>query len=190
MLDKDPTEVFQGTGIYMCYCKGTVTSFFITDETDPCYQYSSDLNGGTLLTNVVSYSIVIVNIILRTINIMFINKIGYHTESEQIKAVMTAVFISTFFNTAILLLLTNANLSDSFLRFIPINDGQFTDLTQNWYLDIGPSLVMTMLINAFFIYVEFGIAFGMKFFFRCLDRRTCCWWRESARNKTKKMTIQ
>lgn len=125
----------------MCYCKGTVTSFFISDESDTCYQYSSDLNGGTLLTSVVSYSIVIVNIILRTINIKFINMIGYHTESEQIKAVMTAVFISTFFNTAILLLLTNANLSDSFLSFIPINDGQFTDLTQNWYLDIGPSLV-------------------------------------------------
>jgi len=88
-----------------------------------------DLSGGTLLTSAVSYSIVIVNIILRTINIMFISKIGYHTESEQIKAVMTAVFISTFFNTAVLLLLTNANLSDSFLRFLPINSGIFTDLS-------------------------------------------------------------
>lgn len=166
----------------MCYCKGTVTSFFITDESDPCYQYSMDLSGGALLTNAVSYSIVIVNIILRTINIIFITKIGYHTESEQIKAVMTAVFISTFFNTAILLLLTNANLSETFLKFLPVHEGIFTDLTQNWYLDIGPSLVQTMLINAFFIYAEFAIAFGMKFLFRCLDRKSCCWWRESAKS--------
>ena len=67
---------------------------------------------------VISFSVVIINLILRTINMKLIALIGYHTESEQTKATMTAVFLSTFLNTGILVLLTNANTMQTFLKFI------------------------------------------------------------------------
>jgi hypothetical protein len=47
--------------------------------------------------------------VIREINIRLIKKIGFHTESRQIQAIFISVFVATFFNTAILFLLTNAN---------------------------------------------------------------------------------
>jgi hypothetical protein len=40
-----------------------------------------------------------------------IKKVGYKTISGEISAIMVTIFIATFFNTAILLLLADANLS-------------------------------------------------------------------------------
>ena len=62
-----------------------------------------------MLSNFVSYFIVIFNMVIREINIRLIKKIGFYTESRQIQAIFISVFVATFFNTAILLLLTNAN---------------------------------------------------------------------------------
>lgn len=71
--------------------------------------FVDDLFGGAALSKVVSISIVVINIILRTIMLSLIKWIGYHTESEQTGAIMTSIFVVQFFNTAILLILTNAN---------------------------------------------------------------------------------
>jgi len=38
-----------------------------------------------------------------------ISFIGYYTESQQTLVIKSSIFISQFFNTAILLILTNAN---------------------------------------------------------------------------------
>ena len=111
--------------------------------------------------------------------------VGYHTESGLLKGIMTAIWISTFFNTAILILLTNANTSYTFLNFIPLN-GQYTDLTENWYINIGGSLVSTMTINSVYIYIDFGVSYGMKLLFRCLDDGIWC----CKKGRTKKITQQ
>lgn len=53
--------------------------------------------------------------------------------------IMQSIFITSFINTGIILLLTNANLEYSVLNWIPINN-QYTDFSYNWYLDTAPSL--------------------------------------------------
>jgi hypothetical protein len=85
---------------------------------------------------------------------MIIKRIGLHTKSEEIASNATIIFISTFFNTAILLLLTNANTSQTMFKWIPFH-GYYTDLNEDWYLDMAPSLVLTMLINSIYMYVNF-----------------------------------
>jgi hypothetical protein len=64
---------------------------------------------GTSLDLAVSIVTVIINIILVEVSIMMISMIGYHNETLQSKAIMITVFISEFFNTAILIMLVNAN---------------------------------------------------------------------------------
>lgn len=59
-----------------------------------------------------SYSIVIINYVLRVFIIKLISYIGKDTESEQTKLITNGVFIVQFFNTGILLLLVNANLNE------------------------------------------------------------------------------
>ena len=97
-----------------------------------------------------------------------IKLIGYHTESQEVSSIMTSIFISTFFNTAILLLIMNANTQYTILYWIPLR-GEYTDLTENWYLQLGPSLILTMSINAVYPYCELGIYLVTKGLLRCLD---------------------
>jgi hypothetical protein len=66
------------------------------------------------------------------------------------------VTTATYFNTAILILLTNANTEDTILEWLPFN-GAYTDLDKNWYLQVGKGLILTMLINAFYVYIDIAI---------------------------------
>lgn len=81
--------------------------------------------------------------------------------SENVRLIMTSIFATSFVNTGVILLLTNADLSYSPLSFIPINN-QYSDLNQDWYLDIGPGLIKTMGIMAFYPYIEIMIFGGIK----------------------------
>ena len=74
-----------------------------------------------------------INSIIRTVSIMLISKIGFKTFTIQTSAVMILVTTATYFNTAILILLTNANTEDTVLEWLPLR-GAYSDLNANWYL--------------------------------------------------------
>lgn len=116
--------------------------------------------------------------------LILIKWIGYHTESGQTSAIMTSIFVVQFFNTAILLILTNANTSDAGLGFLPFK-GMYSDLTFEWYNDIGSSFIMTMLVGALLPIIEFASGYGQKVVFKFLDRGCKCKGED-----TKKKTIQ
>ena len=66
--------------MYLCYCK--LHSSFIRDARDKeseCYQYWWDRFWGLGLTNLVTVLVSVVNIVIRTVNIYLIGKIGFHT---------------------------------------------------------------------------------------------------------------
>lgn len=179
--DKDNTMDKMGTGIYQCFCTRYPGS---KSEVPICDQYSKDQLVGLGLSNIVSFSIVIVNFILRTANMILIKYIGHHTESKQTTGIMTSIFVSSLFNTAILLLLANANTQQTWLFWLPFK-GEYPDLTYEWYNDVGSSLIITMLTAAFMPAVEFMIQLSMRTAFRILDSGFKC-----RKYSTKKKTIQ
>jgi hypothetical protein len=61
---------------------------------------------------IVQIAIVTINFILRKIILALVESIGKDTESEQTRLQTNAVFIVQFFNTALLLLMVNANLEE------------------------------------------------------------------------------
>lgn len=63
------------------------------------------------ITEGVSVAITVVNILIRTFNIFLITRIGYYTVSKETGAIVNSIFISTFINTALVLLFGNANFS-------------------------------------------------------------------------------
>jgi len=77
-----------------------------------CKDYVEDFYISFATTNLVQYLIVAINFILRLFIIKLIFFIGKDTESEQTKLITDGVFIVQFFNTALLLLLVNANLEE------------------------------------------------------------------------------
>lgn len=125
--------------------------------------------GGKALAQFVAMSIVVINIILKMIMLVLVKWIGYHTESEQTSQIMSSIFITQFFNTGILLILTNANTADAGLFFLPFK-GKYNDLNSDWYNDIGASFIITMGTAAVMPAIELCIAYGMQFAFQFMDK--------------------
>ena len=55
------------------------------------------------------------------------------------------IFLFTFMNTGVLLLLTNANLKSQGINL----NGTYSDFNTNWYLIAGDVLTQTMVLNSF-----------------------------------------
>ena len=75
-LDRKNTSARMGTGVYECFCKeGTASG------EDICSDYKNDQLEDLLIAQVVSFSIIAGNLVLRAVVIILIRFIGYYTES-------------------------------------------------------------------------------------------------------------
>ena len=83
-----------------------------------CEQYLSDKLTSKVLGTSISFIIIAVNLILKTTIIALITWIGEDTVSEQLASITNGVFYAQFFNTGILLLLVNANMTEHGPKFI------------------------------------------------------------------------
>lgn len=134
--------------------------------------------------------ITVVNIIIRTVVIYMIKKVGYHTETAEISAIMVTVYVATFFNTGILLLLADANTRQvQSLAWFPLLDGPFPDLTEDWYIIIAPSLILTMFLNAITPYIEIVSYLLTDAINKGLDQGCCNYLKCKAEKSTKCKTI-
>jgi hypothetical protein len=173
-LDKDYTLYKQGTGIYQCYCKGrsyTELAESGLSDGDTCHKYFVQFGGGYALGELVTVVITVVNLIIRDVVIWMIKKVGYHTNTAEISAIMVTIYVATFFNTGILLLLADANLSQvKMLSWLPGFKGPFPDLTEEWYIVIAPSLILTMVLNAIAPWISVCSGLASQAVFRGLDQ--------------------
>jgi len=114
---------------------------------------------------------------------MLVDWIGFNTETERLSKTTTVTFAVQFFNTAILLLLVGANWSEQPITFW-LTGGQFSDFNEIWFRSIGNTICGLMWVNAFFPIIEAIGYFGLRLFFRLLDRGCSC-----DKYKTKKTSI-
>jgi hypothetical protein len=82
-----------------------------------------------------------------------------------------------FFNTAMIFLLVNGNLSEQFFSF-GITEGPYSDFNSDWFRTVGNVLIDTMLFNAWFPLLEFVaywylFRFLYRFFDRCKNKGAC-----------------
>jgi hypothetical protein len=86
--------------------------------------------------------------------ISLITWIGEDTVSEQLASITNGVFYAQFFNTGILLLIVNANMTEHGPVFITkYIAGRHHDYMPVWYAEVGAKIVQTMLINSILPYV-------------------------------------
>jgi len=170
------------SGVLTCFCQAQqklvgLTKLGETVYTDGkrsatvCDEWLTDKFSSLAYSKIVSVSINIVNFVLRTLLILLVKFIGEDTKSEQTRSVKVAVFVCQFFNTAVLLLLFNANMSETHIPFFSeVLTGEFTDFNEEWYTDIGCTIIKAMIIAALFPLIE-AVLFGtLKFVFKMLDR--------------------
>ena len=79
--------------------------------------------------------------------VFLVSKQGLKQISEVSTSIMIYLFVVQYFNTGILFMFSNANLENSFLSFLLMHN-KYDDFTQDWYLEIGPQIVATMVIDS------------------------------------------
>lgn len=146
------------------YCKTWATSFVATQ----------------LLSLLAVITVVVVNVLLARILDVLVAMEKHHTESSMVVSRVVKVFLAQFCNTALLLVVINANL-DYFVdatgsatarafRALPVLAGKYSDFTPAWYNDVGVSLMLTMIINTFSPHVYAVLHYGALETRRFVDR--------------------
>lgn len=175
-------------GFYKTYCilKAADSPALSGYSNELCGDYSDSLIEGKVYNQLVTTGIVVINMILRIFIIKLIIYIGKDTESEQTRLISNGVFVVQFFNTALLLLLVNANMSEQggFFDILSKQSG-IPDFNSTWFNEIGTTLVAAMLFNVYWPVVEFFVFGGMRQAFRLMDRGFSC-----NHELTKKTTLQ
>lgn len=147
-----------------------------------CNEFVQDNLRNLFFSRSVQFMIIGINYVLRLFIIKLIIFIGKDTETEQTRLTTNGIFIVQFFNTAILLLLCNANLYEQGLGLF---NGKLSDFDAIWFNDIGSTLVGAMMFNVYWPAMEFSVWLGYRIGFRMLDRCFRC-----DKHNTKKITIQ
>ncbi|KAG7402115.1 hypothetical protein PHYBOEH_005678 [Phytophthora boehmeriae] len=108
--------------------------------------------------------VVAVNLILARVLNALVAMEKHHTRSSRVVSRVTKVFIAQFCNTALLMLVINAN-GDYFsspktasktgtssggfsLGSLNMLNGEYSDFSADWYNDVGVALMLTIIINS------------------------------------------
>ena len=81
----------------------------------------------------------------------------FNTLTSMYHGIMVWVFMAQFFNTAILLLIVNANLKEIWHPLGSILAGIYPDFTSAWYREVGSLFAKAMCINIIQPITEFLI---------------------------------
>jgi len=131
-----------------------------------------------------SYLLTGVNFVLRKVVIALVTWIGYKTNTKELERITTIVFLCQFFNTAFLLLMVNADLSEQNFDW-GLTSGSISDFNSVWFKSVGNTLISAMIFNGVFPVIDFFMFFGLRLLFRLLD--SSCTLKMY---KTKKTSIQ
>jgi hypothetical protein len=103
------------------------------------------------------YVLIIFNKILTFVVIYAVMWIGYRTETAQLERITMVTFLCQFFNTGFILMLVNADCSEQPILGLFVNSGSYADFNSDFFKTIGSTVVATMLFNAYFPVLYFGL---------------------------------
>jgi len=182
----------QSSGVLQCFCQEQYKSHRDTVLSDSygqkdgepiCLEYYEEVTSVYVWTSALSYLLIGINYVLRTICIMLVDWIGFSTETVRLSKTTTITFVVQFFNSAFLLLMVNANLSEQPFDF-GLTAGTMPDFNSLWFRSVGDVIVAAMVFNLYYPIIEVAMYWGLRVFFRCLDRGCKC------RGPTKSTSIQ
>lgn len=156
--------------------EGNYTAKITTNSTEVtvpmCKTYFSDVIYSKVIGQSIAFIIIAVNTILRLVIIALITWVGEDTNSEQLGSITNGVFYAQFFNTGLLLLLVNANMTEhepkAITKYIK---GTYYDYFPAWYSDVGMKILQTMIVNSIMPYVTLVTGFAIPWVKRKLDRK-------------------
>lgn len=117
---------------------------------------TNDLLISKILGLCISLVVVAINILLRISIIFMLKKFGPPTRSKETSAILEGIFIAQFINTALVILIVCANLSEHEPKEVTkIFNGPFYDFSPKWYTTVGTKVCITLTIETLIPYIRF-----------------------------------
>lgn len=115
--------------------------------------------------------ITVVNFILALITQTIAESVGYNDVSEKYTAIMVCTFVSSYINTAMIPVLTFADLrfAPDLIAWIPLRQN-FTDFTTDWYIKVGHQLVSIVILQGFIPWISTAVSLIMYFISKTMDK--------------------
>jgi hypothetical protein len=158
-----------------CYCKQQSISKIIdnSDMFDYCSYFIEKLSTTVLFRILVSFGVVFINFFIKIIFRILGRYERHPSKSEEQQKLMGKVFLATFINTALVILAVNADFSDlNTQSWLPefIFNADYSDFSRDWYVEVGSTIVSTMMISIFSPHC----VMLMTFYPLGLCKRHCC----------------
>lgn len=126
------------------------------------------------LTKATAFLVVAIGFVLRTIFIKLIAAVKDNKTTKQANATMISILIVTFFNTGLVYLIASSDFSELSGDDSGFFRGVYTDITAQWYLDIGTLIAETTVINIVAPLAEFIVFWLIRQLKRMIDQRSLC----------------
>lgn len=165
------------SGALKCFCDAEIekdkefalkSTYGHPDNVAICADYKFWILEAFVWMTSLKYFITIFNFVLRTVVISAIAWIGYPTETRQLEETTKVTFYVQFFNTAFLLLLVNADMSEQIFSFGLY--GIESDFDKTWFKMTGNIIVGTMIFILLWPIIEAFMFFGLRMVGRIMDR--------------------
>jgi hypothetical protein len=172
-LNKKRCQMYTRSTMVACFCKDAIMDAivdkglvegtkYIVNEMPVC----NDLAQALLLSNtfmlVAAMAVVFVNTTLKVILTKLAVLERHNSISAQSKNMTFKIFLAQFLNTALVVLILNAEVPAEVKSMMPppadmMAKGTYEDLLRVWYVNVGKGLTMTMMLNIFIPHIS-GLA--------------------------------
>ncbi len=129
-----------------CYCSSLGARAVVSD--DFCRDWARERSLAAVVQGLSSASVVLVNLALATLMKRLTQWEKHHSFDSQSVSLSVRLFASQFINTALVVLVINADWS---LLGVPVTNvsQQFSDFETGWYISVGAGVILTMVLNIF-----------------------------------------
>ncbi|CAI2368472.1 unnamed protein product [Moneuplotes crassus] len=173
-------ESKERSGLMHCYCvqqfddKGyDVRNIEFSNGNHYCNDWVVKYSLNNAMIWGVVFMISLINVYLKVILRIISVHERRHDKTDLVISNTFKMFFVQFFNTAIIILIVNANIK--FMpSWSPIFNGEYKDFTTDWYRQIGVSIILTMLFGIFSPHLANSMFWIAGAFFRWKDRYFTC----------------
>lgn len=160
-----------------CYCSLQSLKEILADSslTNYCRYFLRKRSYGITIRFFVSCGVIMINFFLKLVFRGLSRFERMDSKSKEQVRIMVRVFVAVFINTSLIVLAVNANFSSvGFFDRLPfgkyIFNSMFSDFTREWYVQVGSTLTITMIVSVF----SPQIANLLIFYPKGACKRVCC----------------
>jgi hypothetical protein len=167
--EADKAKGPDATGALECFCRADVKRQV---EIDVCRDWAIDTYLNKSLPFLIVFAIIFTNLIMQFIFRALASFEKHRNATSELSSRVMKIFIAQFLNTGIIILIVNTRFTRK--PIVEFLNGTFDDFIPEWYLNVGTTLLMTMLINVVTLPIINLTILFLKGIGRCCDRRCKC----------------